>query len=174
MAHCHWCLFSGSSSPRVLDSLKSKCKTLPDTKSPVADQLVNQLGIWRAVTGKEKYSAWVLQVLLLVVSLPKKNENRRMLPTKNTATRIQMGLLVSFHNFTFYNPLLSQRSVLFTQIPHRHGCPLHAGRNPWLFGTSLPRPQGCEQAQAAACTGGRCACTDCGSAHQGRSQEAPF
>ena len=67
---------------------------------------------------------------------------------KNTATRIQMGLMVSFYNFTFYSPSLPQGSVLFNRISYRHRCLLVLAELCGFFGISVTQPQGREQATA--------------------------
>lgn len=56
MAHCQWCLFCGPSL-RIHDSLRAKCKTLPDAEenaNPGANDVVAQQSTWRIVTGKQK------------------------------------------------------------------------------------------------------------------------
>lgn len=114
-------------------------------------KIANQVSFERIAPGNQKYSPWVLQGVLIVVAFKKKKKKsgeKRILPTKNTATGVQMGLMVSFYSFTFYSPSLPQRSVLFNRISHRHRCLLVLAEICGFFGISVTQPRGREQARA--------------------------
>ena len=79
----------------------------------------------------------------------KKKWESRILPMKNTATRIQIGLMVSLYSFSCYNPSLPPKIRSLKPDLSQTLVPVGAGRNLWLLGRmSATQARRHEQAMA--------------------------